>query len=327
MTQFQTAYNATAHTSVNLEVKIDRRPILPYVLITPARNEEAFIKKTIESMIHQTYLPLKWVIVDDGSTDRTAEIVDGYTGRYPWIELVRRPHRKERNFAGKVHSFNEGFERVRHLPFKLIGNLDADISFEPEHFEFLTRKLAEDQALGVVGTAYTQDDWDSTRDSFEGETSVHGACQLFRHECFVDIGGYRPNPAGGVDWIAVTTARMKGWKTRNYPDKRFHHYRLMGTAERSHVGAMFDYGKKDYFLGGSPLWELFRAAYRMTKRPVLFGGLALLSGYWWAAMQRIERPIPKELMLFHRMEQMKKLRTILSSIFRFKRVEKYVVPE
>jgi biofilm PGA synthesis N-glycosyltransferase PgaC len=307
---------------------MDQRSTLPpYVLITPARNEEAFIEKTIESMIHQTHLPLEWVIVDDGSTDRTAEIVEGYTKRYPWIELVRRPHRKERNFAGKVHSFNDGFERVQHLPFRLIGNLDADISFEPEHFEFLTAKFTEDPTLGVAGTAYTQEGWDSTLDSFEGETSVHGACQLFRYQCFVDIGGYRANPAGGVDWIAVTTARMKGWKTRNYPDMRFHHYRLMGTAERSHVGAMFDYGEKDYFLGGSPVWQLFRVAYRATKKPVLFGGMALLCGYCWAALHRVKRPVSDELMRYHRREQMRKLRTILSSLIKFKKVEKYLATE
>lgn len=328
MTQFEASHAVAAGIGAHVNTHMIRPCSLPaYVLITPARNEEAFIERTLESMIHQTHLPLKWVIVDDGSTDGTAEIVDGYAKRYPWLELVRRPPRKGRNFAGKVYAFNDGFERVRDLQFELIGNLDADISFAPDHFEFLTSKFTEDPALGVAGTAYTQEGWDSTRDSFEGETSVHGACQLFRYECFVDIGGYRANPAGGVDWIAVTTARMKGWKTRNYRDKRFHHYRLMGTAERSHVGAMFDYGKKDYFLGGSPVWQLFRAAYRTTKKPLLFGGMALLSGYCWAALRRVERPISKELMRFHRREQMRKLRTILSSLTKFKKVEKYLSAE
>lgn len=138
----------------------------PYILITPARNEEAFIEKTIESMIHQTVLPLRWVIVDDGSTDRTAEIVEIYAKRYPWIELARRPPRKDRNFAAKVYAFNDGFERIRTLQFELVGNLDADISFGPDHFEFLISKFAEDPALGVAGTAYTQEGWDSTQDSF-----------------------------------------------------------------------------------------------------------------------------------------------------------------
>jgi glycosyltransferase involved in cell wall biosynthesis len=295
-----------------------------YVLITPARNEEAFIEKTIESVIHQTVLPVKWVIVDDGSTDKTAEIADTYAKRFPWIKLVRRAQRKDRNFAGKVYAFNDGLALVRSLEYEFVGNLDADISFGPDHFEFLISKMLEDPRLGVAGTAYTQEGWDSMRDSFEGQTSVHGACQLFRVQCFLDIGGYRPNPAGGVDWIAVMTARMKGWKTRNYPERRFHHYRSMGTAERSVLGAAFDYGKKDRFLGGSPIWELFRAGFRMTKRPILIGGFALLAGYCWAAVTRVERPVPRELIRFHRREQMKKLRLILGTLIRMKKVETYL---
>ena len=98
---------------------------LSYVLVTPARNEEAYIEKTIQSVIHQTVLPLKWVIVDDGSTDKTASIVSHYLEDYPWIEMVQRPQRKERHFAAKVHSFNAGFQRVKDLPYEVIGNLDA----------------------------------------------------------------------------------------------------------------------------------------------------------------------------------------------------------
>src|SRR5512132_2818206 len=101
---------------------------MKYVLITPARNEERFIAKTLESMIAQTLLPERWVIVDDGSTDKTAEIVESYTQRYPWVELVRRPEQSRRSFAGKVHAFNAGLERVQQwLEFEVIGNLDADI--------------------------------------------------------------------------------------------------------------------------------------------------------------------------------------------------------
>jgi glycosyltransferase involved in cell wall biosynthesis len=295
---------------------------MKYVLITPARNEAAFIGRTLEAVVAQSRLPERWVIVDDGSTDRTPEIVGEYASRHPWIELVRRPPRQERNFAGKVDAFNAGFERVQSLEFDVIGNLDADVTFGPDHFEFLLLQFAQDPRLGVAGTAYYQQDWDSTKDSFEGETSVHGACQLFRRPCFVEIGGYVPNPAGGIDWIAVTTARMKGWKTRNFPDKRFHHLRVMGTAERSSIGAMFDYGAKDYFLGGSPVWQIFRVAYRTAKRPIILGGGALLLGYCWAAVRRVQRPVPPELVQFHRREQMAKLKAILVSALKLK-MEKY----
>jgi glycosyltransferase involved in cell wall biosynthesis len=250
-----------------------------YVLITPAHNEEAFIAKTLDSMIAQTVLPERWVIVDDGSTDETGEIVERYASRYPWIELVRLPQHRDRSFAGKVHAFNAGLERLQSLQLDVIGNLDADLSFEPDYLEFLMRKFSEDPKLGVAGTPFMEDGYDSTRDSFEGENHVAGGCQLFTRQCFQDVGGYIPNRAGGIDWIAVTTARMKGWKTRSFPEKRFHHYRTLGTAGRSSAAASFSYGEKDYYLGGSPIWELFRVAYRMTKQPVLIDGLALLSGY------------------------------------------------
>jgi glycosyltransferase involved in cell wall biosynthesis len=294
-----------------------------YVLITPAHNEEAFIEKTLTSMVAQTVLPERWVIVDDGSTDHTAEIVNRYAARCPWIELVRLPQRQDRNFAAKVHAFNAGFERVHSLEFEAIGNLDADISFGPDQFEFLLQKLTEDPSLGVTGTAYNEEGFDSTKDSFESENSVHGACQVFRRQCFSDIGGYLPNRAGGIDWIAVTTARMKGWKTRNFPERRFRHHRRMGTAERGPVGAMFSYGEKDYFMGGSFTWQLFRVAYRMTKRPLIVGGLALFSGFCWAALRRVARPVSGDLMRFHRREQMTRLKGILGSLIKFRKIEKF----
>lgn len=298
---------------------------MKYVLITPARNEDKFIAGTIRSVVAQTRLPERWMIVDDGSTDRTAEIVASYAKQYTWIELVRRPQRVERNFAGKVYAFNDGLARVQSIQAELIGNIDADISFGPDHFEFLLQKFAEDPSLGVAGTAYTEQGWDSTRDSFEGQTSVHGACQLFRAECFQEIGGYQPSRGGGIDWIAVTTARMKGWKTRNYVERRFHHHRIMGTAERDALGAMLDYGRKDYLLGGSPIWELFRVGYRLSKRPVLLGGIALLFGYCSAALQRLERPVSPALIRFHRREQMAKLRVIFGSLTGFRKIDKYSV--
>jgi glycosyltransferase involved in cell wall biosynthesis len=293
-----------------------------YVLITPARNEAAFIEQTLQSVIAQTRRPVLWVIVDDGSTDRTAAIVEQYAREQPWIQLVRRPSRVNRDFAGKVHAFNAGLERTIDLRPELIGNLDADTSFGADHFEFLIEQFRLDPNLGVAGTAYTQEGWDSMTDSFEGETSVHGACQLFRAECFRQIGGYIANPAGGVDWIAVTSARMHGWTTRNFPDRRFHHHRRMGTAQRGTLGALFDYGAKDYFLGGSPVWEAFRVAYRLTKKPVLLGGTALFCGYAISAVRRVKRPVSPELMRFHRAEQMRRLKFILGSLLRF-RLEKY----
>lgn len=298
---------------------------MKYILITAARNEEMFIEKTLSSVVAQTILPDRWFIVDDGSTDRTSQIVRRYTERYSWIELVCRPQRRERSFAGKVESFDVAWAKAQALDFEAVGNLDADISFQSDHFEFLLRQLSTDPKLGVVGTPFTETGYDSAVDSFEGERHVAGQCQLFRRQCFEDIGGYVPNPAGGVDWIAVTTARMKGWRTRSFPEKRYHHYRPMGTAEKKNLSALFSYGEKDYYLGGSPLWQLFRVCYRSAKRPFLIGGFTLLAGYCWAALHRLKRPVSQELVRFHRREQMEKLRGIVRSLLRGQKIDNFRV--
>jgi len=297
---------------------------LRYVLITPSRNEARFIEETLKSVVAQTILPLKWVIVNDGSTDATGEIVAKYAERYSWIELVNRPVRKERHFAAKVHAFNAGLERVKELQYDIIGNLDADVSLDADHFEFLLSKFSQDGRLGVAGTVFREPDgYNSATDSFEGQTYVSGQCQVFRHQCFREIGGYVPSKAGGIDWMAVTTARMIGWNTRSFREKSFLHHRPLGTAERGVVASNFAYGKKDYILGGHPLWQIFRCSYRMTKRPYVIGGVALFSGYVGAFLSRAERPVSPELMRFHRREQMLKLKTIVSSLYRFKKIDNF----
>jgi glycosyltransferase involved in cell wall biosynthesis len=296
-----------------------------YVLITPAHNEQAFIAKALESVCAQTNRPERWIIVDDGSTDGTAEIIQKYATRHSWIEVIHREPRLDRSFAAKVQAFNAGLQRARSLQFDIIGNLDADISFDRDYLEFLVRKFSENSNLGVAGTPFLENGYDSAIDSFEGENHVAGGCQLFRRQCFEDIGGYTPNRAGGIDWIAVTTARMKGWKTRSFREKRFHHYRALGTAGKSGMAALFSYGEKDYYLGNSPIWQVFRISYRMTKRPFVIGGLALLSGYLWAGVRRTQRPISRELVRFHRREEMKKLRNIFGALLRFKKVDSFHV--
>lgn len=324
-----TGDDESAMTGKAHETKLDSAPCYPpYVLITPARNEEDFITKTIESVVSQTHRPLKWVIVDDGSTDGTSDIVKPYLGEHSWIELIQRPQRRERTFAAKVHAFRLAYERVRDLPFEVIGNLDADISFDPDHFEFLLKQFSIDPALGVAGTVFKEENYSSESDSFEGRTHVPGQCQLFRKQCWADIGGYTPHHAGGIDWIAVATARMLGWKTRSFREKSFFHYRRLGTAERSVLSSLFSYGEKDYYLGGHPLWQLFRVAYRTAKRPYILGGLALGAGYCWALLRRRPRPVSRELMAFHRKEQMVKLGAILRSLLKFKGVDTFgTLPE
>jgi biofilm PGA synthesis N-glycosyltransferase PgaC len=285
--------------------------LLSYILITAARNEEDLIESTIQSVISQTVLPNKWIIVSDGSTDRTEEIVSRYSATRPWIELFRMPEHKDRNFASKVHCFNAGYQKISQLHYDIIGNLDADITFEPDYFEFLLGKFAANPKLGVAGTPFVEETghYDFRFASIE---HVSGACQLFRRECFEEIGGYIPVKEGGIDWIAVTTARMRGWTTRTFIEINCFHHRKIGTGDSGQLTAIFKYGKKNYLLGGHPLWQMFRALFQMTKKPYILGGLLLISGYAWGFLTRMNRPLSRELLLFYRREQMTRLKQIIA---------------
>ena len=307
-------HNCASNVAVaylSLERRNQNMPALPsYVLITPARNEAQYIELAIKSVLSQTVRPLKWAIVSDGSTDGTDEIVLKYAAGHDWIELLRMPDRKERDFAGKVHAFNAGYASVKHLSYTVVGNLDADISFnDKDYFAFLMSKFAEDPGLGVGGTPYRQGN--SMHDyRFANIEDVSGACQLFRRECFEEIGGYRPLKGGGVDHVAFLMARMKGWRTRTFTDKVCLHHRPTGTAQRGVLMAKFMIGTLDYALGSHPAWEMFRTVYQMTKRPFVGGGLMLFAGYASAMLRRTQRPMSRELIAFRRREQMQRLKRL-----------------
>ncbi len=167
-------------------------------------------------------------------------------------------------------------------------------------------KFASDPKLGVAGTPFVEGDiaYDYRYTNIE---HVSGACQMFRKKCFEEIGGYQPIKGGGIDWVAVTTARMKNWKTRTFTEKVCYHHRPMGTGNTKALAVYFKRGKKDYFLGGHPLWQIFRVFYQMKRHPYVFGGLCLGLGYFWAFLTRVERAVSPELMQFHRHEQMQRL--------------------
>ena len=284
---------------------------LTYALVTPAKNEEAYLELTIKSVVAQRVRPIKWVIVSDGSTDRTDEIAGQYAAGHNWIELVRMPERRERHFGGKVACFNAGYERIKPLDCDIVGSLDADITFDEEYFSFLLSQFVQNPKLGIAGTPFTEGST-SYDFRFSSVDHVSGACQLFRRKCFEEIGGYTPLKGGGIDVVAVLSARMKGWQTRSFTEKSSFHHRPMGSAKHSAVAGKFKLGQKDYALGRHPLWQLFRAIYQMTRKPIIFGGCGLLSGYLWAMVRRAERPVSRELIDFQRREQMARLKKFVT---------------
>lgn len=291
---------------------------LKCILITPARNEESFIGETIRSVVAQTVRPVRWVIVSDGSTDGTDEIVRTYAAEHPWIELLRRPERADRQFAAKARAFNAGYEQVKGLDFDVIGNLDADITFESQYLEFLLKRFADNPRLGVAGTPFVENSQQPGAHTYAHQFAqlehVSGACQLFRRECFQSVGGYVPIKGGAIDWIAVTTARMKGWQTRTFTEKTCFHHRKLGTGNDSPLMVKFRYGQKAYYVGGHPLWELLRGVFQMRQKPWIVGGLYFELGFLWALLTKMPRPVSPELMAFHRMEQMSRLRGLGSRL-------------
>lgn len=283
-----------------------------FVLITPARNEAQFIRSTIESVVRQTVHPCRWVIVSDGSTDGTDEIVSEYVARHDWIQLVRIAERSERHFAGKVDAFNAGFEIVKSMEYEVIGNLDADVSLEDrEYLAFLVQKFSENPRLGVAGTPYLEENAEHN-EQFKSPDHVSGACQLFRRACFEEIGGYPPVRSGGIDLIALLAAQAKGWQTRRFDEKACVHHRRVGSGMDSGTyRRLLNRGRKDYLLGSHPLFEVFRSANQVRTRPYVIGGVLMLAGYFWAMLRRTERTMPHDLMMIRRADQMRRLRETL----------------
>ncbi len=283
----------------------------PYVLITAARNEEAYIEKTIRSVIAQTILPAKWAIVSDGSTDRTDEIVNQYANTHNFILLLCRSDDQERNYGNKARAFKLGYEQLKNLEYDFVGNLDADVSFGPAYYEEALSKFDANERLGVAGGTR----FDLCNRRFQkvrtARNSAGGPTQLFRRQCYEEIGGYLPLRFGGLDTVAETMARMHGWEVETFPDLEVFHYRCTGTAGGGTVKAKFKAGILAYSVGYHPLFELVRCAFRLFDRPRVIGSFSLLAGYCWAFLKRFERQVPDDFVRYLRSEQFARLRSVL----------------
>jgi rhamnogalacturonyl hydrolase YesR len=281
---------------------------LKYVLMTAAHNEADLIDQPLRSVTRQTILPIRWIVVSDGSTDATEEIVETYVRDYPWIELLRLEGGPGRNLSRKARALNTAHARLRDVAYDVIGIVDADVSFDEKYIAFLLERFVEAPGLGVAGTAMLDGGLRYDYD-FTSASHVSGSCQFFRRECFEQLGGFVPAERGGVDWIAVTTARMIGWETRAFLEKESVHHRPIGSSGKSVLKVWLERGLKDYSVGFHPVWEIARSIYQATsRRPYLIGGTALLAGYTYGAVTRTERHVSKELMQFNRDEQRRRLK-------------------
>lgn len=275
-----------------------------YVLITAAFNEEDHIAATLDSVIHQTMRPSRWVIVSDGSTDHTDAIVASRASEHPFIRFVRQEKEHQHCFGSKVRALQRAEGELDDVDYGYIGVLDADISFEADYFACVLAHFDREHDLGVGGGRIVQ--WVNGR--AEGRTkdsrSVAGAVQFFRRECFLGTGGFLPIEAGGEDAVIEITARMNGWRVRTFPELIVRHHGIVGEGAGCRIQARFKWGQMNYLIGYHPAYQLARSVYRTFEKPWLLGSLAECLGYAFACARRRQPQVSREVVKFLRKEQL-----------------------
>jgi poly-beta-1,6-N-acetyl-D-glucosamine synthase len=279
-----------------------------YVLVTPARNEDAFISKTIESVLRQTRRPLHWVIVNDASSDKTQEVVERLINKYEFISLINLNRNGDRNFGQKANAFERGALFLNDYDYRFIGNLDADIYLEPDYYKNILEKFIEDPKLGIAGGAIYTKIRKGFLTSDQTQNSVAGAIQLFRKECYKDIGGYIPLEYGGIDAAAEIKARMQGWRVKKFLEYKVYEMRRTGSAEVKPIEAMVREGRRFHSLGYDLLFYLTRLIYRIKDPPIVIGSMAALYGFLKCFFSQKPILLPKEVVSYLRNEQRNRLK-------------------
>jgi poly-beta-1,6-N-acetyl-D-glucosamine synthase len=283
-----------------------------YVLVTPTKNEEASIGMTISSVVNQTVRPVEWVIVSDGSTDRTDEIVQVAVREHPWIRLLPLAPRTERSFAAVVLATEAGVRALTVREYEYIGLLDSDVAFPPDYFERVLGHFESQPQLGLAGGVVI--DVGHSKDHLpRNRMDVPGAVQFFRRTCFEALGGLLAIPEGGWDALTCARARMVGFETRLLTDLVVDHLKRRNIAEGGMLRRQWQFGVRDYALCYHPLFELAKCLGRIPEPPLFVAGIAWWVGYCCAAIQRRERRVPADLARFLRREQMQRVWRLLPS--------------
>jgi poly-beta-1,6-N-acetyl-D-glucosamine synthase len=276
-----------------------------YVIITPVRDEERYIELTLRSVVAQSVPPSEWVIVDDGSGDRTAEIVDHYAQRHSWIRLVRRENRGFRKSgAGVVEAFYDGYATLECKDWNFIVKLDGDLSFPAGYFGKLLERFQTQPTLGITGG----DLFHRVDDQLQLEKCprfhVRGATKVYRRECWEAIGGLVSQP--GWDIVDETKANMLGWRTESFAGLQVIHHRFTGTAESKWKDQVKN-GRAYYVTGYHPLFMAAKCVFRMASRPYLTGALGMAYGFVSSYLKRAPQVGDRELIQYIRRQQMRRL--------------------
>lgn len=256
-----------------------------YCLITPCRDEARYARRTIESVLKQTVLPARWIIVDDGSKDETPQILAGYAAQHPWITVIRRADRGDRKLGGGViDAFYTGYETIRPGDFDYVCKFDLDLDIPPGYFEGLMRRMEAEPRIGTAsGKPYMELSGRLVPEVCGDENSV-GMIKFYRTSCFTQIGGFvRELMWDGID---CHRCRMLGWIAVSWdePDLRFIHLRPMGTSHKNWWTGRVRHGVGQWFMGTGPAYLLASATFRLTKPPVLLGSAAMVWGYLKSAL-------------------------------------------
>jgi glycosyltransferase involved in cell wall biosynthesis len=279
-----------------------------YALISPCRNEEAFMRQTLDTVIAQSIQPARWVIVDDGSTDSTPQILAEYAQQYPWIQIVTRKDRGRRAVGpGVIEAFYAGYESINPDDYDFLCKLDLDLRLPPRYFEILMQRMAANAAIATCsGKAYIEEHGQLIDENHGDETSL-GMTKFYRVSCFKAIGGFvREVMWDGID---CHLCRMKGWIacSWNEPDLRFIHLRPMGSSQQSIFTGRKRHGYGQYYMGTGFLFMLASAVNRIGEKPVVLGSLAMLWGWLSSALQGKPRYNNPEFRAFLRKYQQRAL--------------------
>jgi len=278
-----------------------------YIIITPAKNEEKYIEQTIDSIKKQTVQPIKWILVNDGSTDATQNIIERAKAHYDRIMLVnkKKTAAKRRRGQGVVEAFYEGYNLCTNENFDFIVKLDSDLRLDPDYFRRIFERFEKEPKLGIAsGVSYIEKDgswipeWDATKGFTFGESKV------YRRQCFEQIGGLIPYM--GWDGIDHIKAVMLGWKATSFEDVIFYHLRHEGTGTGL-IKASYEEGVCCHFMGYHPVFFVARCLNMMLRFPFALRGLAMFGGYGASIMRRRERLNDPELVAFLRKNQIRRL--------------------
>jgi len=278
-----------------------------YILITSAHNEAGLIGNTIESVLNQQVKPVEWIIIDDGSSDNTSEIVAKLAASNSLIKLFNKRPDPKRDFSSKVNAIHLAVSKITNSDYDYLGILDADITFSSSYYASVISKFENREKLGIVGGMIYDIVKGKTIPLYLHPNITRGAVQFFKRECFEEIGGLLPLNYGGEDSAACFSARLKGWEVENFEDLVGYHHRLAGTADRSIFKARFREGFVEYHLGYHPLFEFVKCISRFKEQPIIIGSIVRFIGFWWANLKREKRLISEDLIKFIRKEQLSRI--------------------